>query len=430
MDRPLPLSSTLGPAKRRLRRRAFSAATACVVIAVIWLWATRGPVPSEGRNFFGAWRTLPLLVALALLWLAIALALTSRRRALFSWLLGTGLCVATLSLLEVSAFAGVADWARIMRNRADAPLGAAATPHVEIAGETLPDIAAAWNLPAQPTPFSFRTDRRGFRNHADRDEADVYLLGDSVLVAGMLPFEETIAARLEAELRRPVLNIALIGIGAARQHELLVQSGLPLRNRTVLQFVTEANDLEDSRRERAVAPEPAPGLAAQSFTNNAVLWLQRLLQPVPYEAHWRRGTIDGTEYLFHWIERDTPALRGEVEPVLAQLGDTRAHVVAAGGRYAVVLMPSKYRVLHALCRWPEESPLRQPSPHLSPLADAIRSWASEGGCPLIDLTEPMQQSARAGAIPYFAADTHPNAIGHALAANAVLRWWRSATSSK
>ena len=39
--------------------------------------------------------------------------------------------------------------------------------------------------------------------------------------------------------------------------------------------------------------------------------------------------------------------------------------------------------------------------------------------PLLDLTQPMQNAARAGNVPYFAQDTHPNAPGHALMADAV-----------
>jgi hypothetical protein len=39
--------------------------------------------------------------------------------------------------------------------------------------------------------------------------------------------------------------------------------------------------------------------------------------------------------------------------------------------------------------------------------------------PYIDLTEPLRASARAGAIPWFQADTHWNSIGHRVAAEAL-----------
>ena len=38
---------------------------------------------------------------------------------------------------------------------------------------------------------------------------------------------------------------------------------------------------------------------------------------------------------------------------------------------------------------------------------------------LVDLTAPLQRSAREGAIPWFWGDTHWNAIGHVVAAQAI-----------
>jgi lysophospholipase L1-like esterase len=229
-----------------------------------------------------------------------------------------------------------------------------------------------------------------------------------------------VAARLEQRLGRAVMNLALIGIGARRAHELLTQSQAPLAGRTVVQLVTEANDLNDSIAERG--GRPSPGFTERSFTQNTVLWLQRWLQPSPFEAERQRGQIGAESYWFFWVDAAAPRLAAEVPAVLEQLQATHAAVEAQGGRHVLVLVPSKYRVLHPLCMWPAGSRLADPRPHLSPLRQAVAEHAVARGIPLLDLTETLQRSAAAGQVPYFAADTHLNAHGHAVLAEALAAW--------
>jgi hypothetical protein len=407
-----------GPA--RTRRRAWATAVALLTAAALWLAVSRSEPPLTGRNFFGAWRTAPTLVAAALLWAAGgALLAALSRRALFAFLFGSLLAITTWAMLEAAVLFGV-DYASL-RQPPD-PIGSEAAPHQDLRGTTYPDTAHAWNLPAQPIDFHFRTDRRGFRNDVDRADADVYLVGDSILVAGLLPFEQTVTALLENALGRPTINLALIGIGPQRELEILRGAGLPLRDRLVIQFVTEANDLGDSRRYRQQGTAARPSLASRSLTLQLVLWLQRRLQPVPYEAELQSGWIGNQRFLFFWVGDTVTGLEDEIAPALASFRAMHDHVRAAGGHHLLVLVPSKYRVLHELCRWPPQSVLRDPAANLSPLRHRLLAWGQAEAVPVLDLTAPFQAAARDGRVPYFADDTHPNAAGHTTMAEALLAW--------
>ncbi|MEM7205478.1 MAG: hypothetical protein AAF628_34800 [Planctomycetota bacterium] len=395
-----------------------------IVLCAAWLLYSRSDPPLEGRNFFGHWRTAPLLVAAALLWLSLAATLAARRQALFSFVLATTGLGAGVALLETAAIVGVADYASVLGNRVHAGHGSIATPHLDLQGETFQDTASAWNLPAEPRPFHYRTDARGFRNPTDRDAADVYLLGDSVLVAGLIEESQTVRALLEARLARPVMTVALIGIGAQRELEILRESDLPLDGAVVLQFATEANDLADAVGDRSTpGAEPQRSYRERSFVANAVLWAQRLLQPVPYDAHWNRGTIGDQSYLFFWTGRRIAPFADETATVQGLWRQTAAFVREAGGSYGLVLVPSKYRTLQAHCTWPAETPLADPQAHLSPLRPSLLEWAAaEGDLPVLDLTEPFQAAVATAAVPYFWGDTHPNETGHRIMARELARW--------
>lgn len=388
-----------------------------------WLAFTQSPPPDYGRNFFGHWRTPPILVALFLLWAAGAALLATRsRRAVFAYVLGGLLLGTVLVLLEIGTLLGV-NYGPFFGYTSGAAFGSDPVPNLDLRDVTYQDLAHSWNLPTEPVPFHFRSDRHGFRNETDREAADLYVLGDSVVVAALLPFETTLTSRLEQALARPVMNIALIGIGPERELDLLRESKVPLAGRLVLHIVTEANDLGDSHGYRhPESSRPSHSAGNRSFTRNLIVWLQEKLQPVPHQAAKCTGWIGDQPYLFHWVGETLNGHADELPQTLAAFTALRDWIQAAGGTYATVLMPSKYRVLHELCRWPPGSGLADPAPNLSPLRAGVARWASDHGVPHLDLTAPMQAAARAGRIPYFPGDTHPNQLGHELAASQILAW--------
>jgi hypothetical protein len=403
-----------------------TAGAALAGAALLALAVTADPAPTHYRRLFGLWRTGDLALAAGMVIAAAALlAAAVSRHALFG-LLAIGVSTAgTFALLEAAGAVGVVSWPALF-GEGEAPLGRKAVPHLDVAGTTFQDTAARWGLASEPIAFRYRTDRHGFRNDIDRADADIYLLGDSVLVAALIPFPATVAARLENATRKSVKQIALLGIGAQEEQALFRQARLEVKGRRVIQFIFEDNDLRDSKRFRTAARRAA-SWDEGTLTRQVVLGLHRLTQPVAGAARLRSCAIGSETYAFYWARESFAGLENEAAAISSSLTQFAGEVRAAGGEFAVVLVPSKLRVLGPLCRFPATSELSDYARHLGPLRDHLRAWSAASGIALLDLTEPMVESARAGRIPWFWGDTHWNEQGHAVAAEALLAWellWR------
>jgi hypothetical protein len=347
-----------------------------------------------------------------------------RRAGLTAYLL-----VAGWLLLELAALAGLVSWARTLTGTEPIALGFRPSPHREFDGETHMDTAWTLGIAGDPIPFYFRTDGLGFRNDVDRDAADVYLLGDSIVVGPLVPFAETVTALLEEALGRPAMNLALLSIGPQRAHDVFRELDLPVRDRLVVQFLFEGNDLGDSRSYR----EPrTPKRRERSWLERA--WRKSLARNV--HKSWREARrraspppiadktcrIDGQLYTFKWTRTAVQGRDQEMPRITDAIDRFAGEIRAGGGRYAVVLVPSKYRVLEPLCRFPEGSPLARRERNLSPFPAFLAEWSDRSGIPVLDLTGPLQAAARAGEIPWFWGDTHWNPTGHRIAANALASW--------
>ncbi len=204
-------------------------ALALVALAVLALAATADAAPTATRKLFGIWRTHDLLLAGGLVVSAGALlAATLSRHALFGyvaiWVCAAGILV----LLEVAGAAGVVSWRELLAP-SRSTLGTKRVPLLDIDGVTFQETAPQWGLPSDPIRLRYRTDRYGFRNEIDRAAADIYLLGDSILVAALVPFAETITARLEAAIGRSVMQVALIGVVPQEAHQFFRDAGVEVR---------------------------------------------------------------------------------------------------------------------------------------------------------------------------------------------------------
>jgi len=307
------------------------------------------------------------------------------------------------------------------------PYGSQRMPYADVSGETYQDIWTRWGIDSPAISFRFKTDSRGFRNDQDRDAADIYLLGDSLLVAGLVPFEHTVTSRLEANLKRPVMNISLIGLSVQAERDLLMEANPPLDGRFVLHFVFEGNDPLDSRTYRLRTKKTDPDSTKdrwrqRSPTYNLLMKFQDLSAPVNRDAERQMGYIGDEPYGFLWVGEMVRGTEAEFPHITAALDDTRKFVESKGGRYAVVVVPEKYRVLAPLCRWPAGSPLADYESNLSPLRGAVLDWCARQNIPVIDLLDALQDAARKGRIPWFPGDTHWNEQGHAAVADALAAW--------
>ena len=399
-------------------------AALAVLLAVGELALTAHAASVMWHRFFGLWDMTPIALAFGLVVIAgAALAAAVSREALLRYATCT-VAVATVWIaLEVAGLAGIVSWPALLA-RPGSEIGTRRTPYLDVSGVTKPDIAERWGLQSRPVEFRYHTDRHGFRSAVDRESAEIYLVGDSMLVAALLPYEQTLAARLEAEIGRPVMNVALIGIGPQEEAELFRESGLDAAGALVVQVIFEGNDLRDSKvwRERLAGTPPALPREQQTLTFQLLRRLRRLTQSVPSGVTDRACEIDGVPYYIFWGAASRAQREDDPAQVTTAIEALRDDVEKGGGAFAVVFVPSKLRSLGPLCAWKDDRVLAPSAANPTPLRDALLAWSERSGVPVLDLTAPLVESARGGHIPWFADDTHWNAEGVAVAARAMRDW--------
>jgi hypothetical protein len=421
-------SDNSGPGRSR---RDLAIALLLALLTVVWLALTAHNRSDEPQQFLGLWRLRHVLSAFATIWLASAfLAAAVSRKALFKWLAVSTSAALALLLVEVAGDVGLINTTKLQKSQQVNPYGAKRLPNVDVGGVTYQDIWTHWGIKSPAMPYRFKTDARGFRNDKDRDAADIYLVGDSLLVAGLVPFENTVTSRLEQNLGRPVMNISLIGLSVQAERDLLMEANPPLKDRLVVHFVFEGNDPLDSRayrQQKATKEQVASKIdwKTRSPTYNLLMKLQALTAPVDPLAARRTGYIGDQPYGFLWVAEMVRGTEKEFPYILAALADTRKFVEAGGGHYAVVVVPEKYRVLAPLCRWPDGSDLSDYQSNLSPMSGVVMDWCKREGVPVLDLMGPLQKAAQDGRIPWFQGDTHLNENGHQAAADAIAEWIKS-----
>lgn len=400
-----------------------------LVLAVAWL-VVSAEEQSDTRKFFALWRTRDVLVSAGLVWLtAMWLLRDAGRKPLIVGVAIQLMAGSALVLMELAGLMGVIDYQQTLGGTTLGSFGFERQPYVDVAGESHEDAAHRWGLPTEAIAFSFKTDRYGFRNQHDRSESDIYLLGGSFLVGGLVPVDELLSARLERATAHKVMNLALLSLSLQAEADLLDDLDLPLRDRLVVQFVFEGNDLLDSRDYRRAAdlaeagPPERNSLWDRSLSHKLVRVVQRLTNPVAPEGLRQVGFVGGRLYTFLWTSLSFAGLEDQIPYALAAAESVRDHVSGRGGRYVAVFIPSKLRVLGPLASWPAGSILKDYSRHLNDeMRSAVVRWAGWSDVPLLDLTKALSESARAGRIPWFPGDTHWNAIGHEVAAAQLAQW--------
>lgn len=411
------------PKKNNLAAFLVGMAGVLLTCGLLWLMAKDLPQP---QMLFGHFRLRE--VALAMLLLIVALGIAFRlagRQALFGYLACLLPVVLLVVLLEGLGRAGLVDWEGLFTASAaseESAPGWSLEPDLVVTGETRQDIAVRYGLENEPIPFDFRTDKYGFRNLPGEEEGEMIILGDSIVVGAAVAVEKTVAEVVQTEIGRPVMQAALLGTAIQRQHEFLRASGLSLQGKTVIQFLFEGNDLLDSAAYRAAPPVAAAGGTGRGKSSFLRFVWGRLVPLTNSDAPYYSCDIAGQTYGFLWTRRSFEGVEGELANITNAIEDFRSQLEAEGARYALVFVPTKYRVLHPLCDFPEESQISVPEAHLSTLPKELDLWSKSQSLPLLDLTGPLKSAADSGQVPWFWGDTHWNAEGHAVAGQAVSGW--------
>lgn len=408
------------------RRRTLSwiAAALLALAAAAFLVLTADPTPTtmESRRLFGLWRLREGLGAAGLILAALFAASFGARRETFlsvlSVMLVTGLF---FGVLEGAGRAGLVHWPDLLSPSGGEASGWSRSPNIHVSGETYQDIATRHGIAHDPMPFDYATDANGFRNPPDAAPPEIIILGDSIVLGAQVARDQTMDAVLARELRLPVMQAALLGLAIQEQHDMLKEVAPDLTGKTVVQVFFEGNDLRDSRRYHSRAPE-APASKKSSFLSAIWTLLARASDPTPPWHGADYCSIADQRTLFLWTRKSFDGLMDEVPRIADAITGFKAHVEGQGGRYLLAFVPTKYRVLHPHCSFPEDSTIAVAEDHLSNLPQQLADWSEALNIPYIDLTPALSAAAAAGDIPWLWGDTHWSAAGHAAAGRALANW--------
>ncbi|MEM7318318.1 MAG: hypothetical protein AAF408_04770 [Pseudomonadota bacterium] len=387
------------------------------------------PSRTEGL-MFGLWRLRHVAVAGFLLLAAVAFLCLALGRsawlAFWSAALPVGLfCIA----LEGAGRLGLINWDAMLtpRNTQEQSVGWSLRPNISVQGITAQDIASRYNMPQDPIHFEFATDQYGFRNGADTD-AQIILLGDSIVLGAAVAPDQTVAEVVQDRAEVQAMQAALLGLSVQAQHDMLLSSGLPLDGKKVVQFLFEGNDLLDSNAYMAqlTASSDAGNESADKVSSSLgkLLWSKLVDLSNPPE-NYNSCQIGPQTYLFLWTRRSFQGVESEFDNIVRSILEFRSKLRQAGAEYALVFVPSKYRVLHDICLFPADSAISDPQDILTVLPQQVQRFAEENGIGFLDLTAALKSTSKSGDIPWFWGDTHWNAIGHETAGREIAGWLRT-----
>jgi len=352
---------------------------------------------------------------------------------------------ATILVLEIPAFLGWIDWSGVVgmphalrftrlkpwdnpANVRDEELLYRHRSGMRFQGETPGDLVDLYGIATDRRyPIDVAYDENGFRNPPGRTRAEIVLLGDSFIEAGLVPFEETVGAILERELGLLVSNLGCSGYGPQQEKIVLERFGLPLKPRVVVWFFFEGNDLLDvpryeaARRTEGMDPRKTRFLA-RSLVANLARRIELLVHRPPGEdsdlARRRMGTMGSTRIYFAYAGQPLTA-EDRASLVKAQTTIRSAADMSrpAGARFLLAFVPTKFRVHEGLAEFAADS--LGSTWRSNELPELLARFAGEAKIEWIDLTPPLREAASRGELVYFPDDGHWSPAGHAVVARAI-----------
>lgn len=295
------------------------------------------------------------------------------------------------------------------------------------------DIAYHFRVPHPGNyPYDVQYDHNGFRNDADLANAEIVILGDSMIEATSVPREETFAALLAEKQQCTVANLGQLWYGPIQEWIVLKRFGIPLKPRVCLWAFFAGNDLSDLRRyQSAIQDWPMNSASfhsfpARSFAKNGLqAAFQRWGYPRRPDALSRAADFrapDGTVtrlYMYYPEPPMTPENLHSLGIVDGIFREAWELLQDHGVSLVVMYIPTKFRVYHDLCTFPKGSECA--SWQLSDLPERLKEMLASLSPDIhfLDLTDALKDRARSGAIVYWPDDTHWTPAGNRAAADAI-----------
>lgn len=278
--------------------------------------------------------------------------------------------------------------------------------------------------------FSFRLDRKGFRNPEPWPErVGLVLLGDSMAFGYGASDGHDWPSLLRARLPSVgIVNLALIGTGPLQHAKIFELYGRALGAPAVVHVLFPGNDLADDtafsrwlESDRQFSYRKFRGQGDRWLDDSLLGWAQRthlfwfavdLVRTIKQTARGHTLVLEDGTRLRLVVPRREPIDPVELERTVGAVEQIRSEVERLGGRFFVLLMPSKEEVYLSLAG------IDAPSPSAS-----VRAQLQRRGIAFLDLGDILRAEASLrGPALYFEVDGHPNPDGQAIIAEAVAAW--------
>ena len=316
----------------------------------------------------------------------------------------------------------------------------------QMAEDVVPDPVIGFRLVAhqdrwvETEDFRFRrrTGEYGFPHLGPwPDEADVIVLGDSLLLGEGVGVEKGFVARVDETLASAeVVNLGNPGAGIERQIPIYRVYGAPMSPEWVISCLFLVSDLEGDRHFRAWLddslgeeyntfrlnfgrrndPRPKRDLMRRLEQRPTFAWLQRFIEPLLWGDLHYDHLVDVGGFTLYMDRKKVRAARYRYEkdhPDLQNLTNAlfllEEQVNNRGGSLAVVLIPSK-----------EELYAVDPQRQVENASSRVVELLVEAGIPFLNLGEVLRRDTDRAA--YYPRDIHLNEYGNRVVAEAMAGW--------
>jgi hypothetical protein len=373
---------------------------------------------------------------------------SNRSEIVYRILLVIGSIALGLCVLELLAWFEVFDYrvllgspASLETDIADRELLHRHTPYLHLSGTFRGgQITGGFQIPPAERllyRWEVQYDRNGFRNKSDLSQADVVVIGDSIVEGMTVPYAQIMTSLLADMQKQTVANFGQPGYGPLEEIGVLKRYGLPLQPHTVIWMFYEANDLRDVihyRNAIAARDDPKPDAGPKRSGIRRMIselhyrldaTLRRATRPPGVRRAGLVRTAEGQrlneyfEYPSHPFSADDISALDETARVIE---NAERLCAAQGARFLFVFIPAKFRAFRDSCEFPAKSECR--TWILTDLPERLRHAVGPVSASVgyRDLTSDMVAAVKRGDFPYYSDDDHWSPVGHRIAAEAIHRY--------